>query len=226
MTRVLRRMVTRLQLRPEWPGEKDRYSYQKKYAHFDFKPGERVLDIGSGGDPFPHATVLMDQHIETTVHRADTLVTNGKPFLLADIHSLPFCTGSFDYVFCSHLLEHVADPIRACSEMMRVGRRGFIETPTFAKDMLFAWAAGMHKWHVAAIADTLVFFEYSARQAEGIKSSAWRDLIFSRLYHPLQRAFYDNADLFNTMLCWNARFNVVVFRQDGSMEILGSPKRP
>ncbi|MDB9308489.1 hypothetical protein PN478_01160 [Dolichospermum circinale CS-534/05] len=38
--------------------EQERFSYQKQYINFDIKEGEKVLDIGSGGYPFPLATHL------------------------------------------------------------------------------------------------------------------------------------------------------------------------
>jgi SAM-dependent methyltransferase len=197
-----------------------RFSYQTQYIDFDTKPTDRVLDIGSGGDPFPLATILVDRFLEPSRHRYEKLVTKGKPIVIADIDSLPFRDKCFDFVYCSHLLEHVDTPIRACKEIMRVGKRGYIETPTFGKDALFAWAKNMHKWHVVSISNILCFFEYSPRQLEGIRSSAWRDIIFNKWYHPLQEAFYNNQDMFNTMLLWENKFSVFVFRLDGSVETL------
>lgn len=38
----------------------------------------------------------------------------------ADLHDLPYPDGSFDFILCSHVLEHVDDPVRATSEMRRV----------------------------------------------------------------------------------------------------------
>jgi SAM-dependent methyltransferase len=47
---------------------------------------------------------------------------------LADVHfdvqDIPFPDGSFDVVFCNHVLEHVADDRRAMRELCRVTRRG------------------------------------------------------------------------------------------------------
>jgi ubiquinone/menaquinone biosynthesis C-methylase UbiE len=209
--------VEQLRPRPCWSGENERFSYQSTYVKFGIRPEDKVLDIGSGTYPFRYSTVLVDRFPERTVHRRDDLVTNGKPLVLADISTLPFRDKYFDFVYCSHVLEHVEDPIKACAEIVRVGRRGYIETPTLAKDMLFAWADGMHKWQVVAIANTLVFFEYSKRQLRGIRSSAWRDIVFDRFYHPLQAAFYENQDIFNTMLCWESDFRAVVFRLDESV---------
>ena len=203
--------------RPKWPGEEDRYSYQKRYVTFPINHGDRVLDVGNGGHPFPYATVVMDRFPGLTACRQEPLITNEKPFLVADVHDLPFGDKSFDFVYCSHVLELVDDPLRACEEIMRVGRRGYIETPTLGKDMLFAWAKGMQKWHVVAIAETLCFFEYSERQLEGIRSSIWRDLIMNSRANPIQEAFFHNLDIFNVMFTWNNRFSVLIFRLDGTI---------
>jgi len=206
--------------RPAWPGERDRFEYQREFVAFDIRPGDRVLDLGSGGDPFPHATVLMDRYLELNATRHEPLVTHGKPFLLGDVHALPFPDKSFDYVYCVHVLETLDDPLQACKELMRVGRRGFIEVPTAGKDMLFAWARGEQKWHAVSIGQALCFFEYSDRQLDGIRSTVWRDLVLSGRWNPIQDVFYRNQDVFNVMFSWNDRFSVFVFRLDGSIQTL------
>jgi hypothetical protein len=99
--------------------------------------------------------------------------------------------------------------------LQRVGKAGYIETPTFMKDALFSWAKGMHKWHVLAQGNTLFFFEYTERQKEGIRSQSFERLIFSTVYHPLQKAFNENQDVFNTMFEWKDWFNVIVVKTDG-----------
>jgi len=207
-----------LRSRPKYDGELDRYSYQSKYHQFEIAPDDSVLDVGSGAYPFPFATMLVDLYTENTNHRYEDLQTHGKPFKVADINHLPFEDKSYDFVYCSHVLEHVDDPIAACSELVRVGKRGYIETPTLGKDMLFGWAKGMHKWHLMSIADKLIFFEYSERELEGVRSSAWSDLIFSPFANPMQELFYLNQDLFNVMFSWDAGFECVVFYLDGRLE--------
>jgi len=132
-----------------------------------------------------------------------------------DIHSMPFADASVDFVYCSHVLEHVADPKQACSELIRVGRSGYIEMPTLAKDMLFGWAEGMHRWYAAAIGNRLVFFEYSPTLARGIGSSLWKDTILGPVYHPMQTVFYQNEGLFNVQFTWTGTFECTVFTRDG-----------
>jgi SAM-dependent methyltransferase len=208
--------------RPKWPGEEDRLSYQERYTDFDIGVGERVLDVGNGGNPFPHAGVLVDRFLDVSPTRRERLVTKNKPFVQADIHDLPFGDKSFDYIYCVHVLEVIENPLRACQELMRVGKRGFIETPTAGKDMLFAWAKGLQKWHVVGIGQTLCFFEYSERQLHGIRSPVWRELIFSSRQNPLQEVFYSNQDVFNVMFTWKDLFSVFVFRLDGTIQTLNA----
>lgn len=202
--------------------EKGRFGYQSRHVQFNISPNDRVLDLGSGAFPFPYATHLVDRHLEPTEHRNAPLARLDKPLISADIQSLPFRDKSFDFVYCSHLLEHVDDPIKACAEIMRVGKRGFIETPTFGNDILFTWTSHTHRWHVVNSCNTLCFFEYSPRQSEGINSSAWRDVIFDRYHHPLQDAFYGNLDIFNVLFTWVESFGVFVFRNDGTIESLNA----
>lgn len=220
---LLNNMPVRIEVRlkkAEWPD--DRFSYQARYINFDNKQDDRVLDIGSGGYPLPSATLLVERSLEPSIHRCAPLVTKGKPLVLADIHQLPFADKSFDFVYCSHILEHVDNPVQACREIIRVGKRGYIETPTFGKDALFSWAKDRHRWHVVSIASILCFFEYSARQLEGIHSSVWRDAILGKWYHPLQEAFYNNQDIFNVMFSWSNSFRVYVFHIDGTVETLNT----
>ncbi len=219
--RALRRHgydLVRLRPRPQYPEELSRYASQLSGTDLGVKPGSVVLDVGTGHYPFPHATILSELHVGQTHHRHEPLVRDGRPFVVLDIHRMPFRSWSVDFVYCSHVLEHVENPGKACAELQRVGREGYIETPTFGKDMLFAWARGMHRWHVVAIGERLVFFEYTSRQLQGIRSTAWWDTIFGETYHPLQAAFHANQDLFNVAFRWRGQFAWTVYHLDGRVE--------
>jgi SAM-dependent methyltransferase len=192
-----------------------RFGYQAQFIDFKVNEGCRVLDIGSGSDPFPYATVLVERYIELTCHRNTAFRDKKKPVVVADIHRLPLAAGIFDYVYCSHVLEHVDDPIRACEEIMRVGKRGYIETPTLMRDVLFSWAKGMHRWHVTTIDKRLIFFEYSPRQLEGVRSTWWSEMFDPKVFHPAQRIMWDNMDIFVNMVEWEGGFDVDVYYMDG-----------
>ncbi len=207
--------------RPEWPEDTSRFSYQKQFNRFDVSPHTVVLDIGVGGYPFPLATILTDRFLGNTHHRTEEIVLNGKPFIVSDMNFLPFSDKSIDFVYCSHVLEHVDDPVHACSEIVRVGKRGYIEVPTLGKDLLFGSAKGRHKWHVVRIANELIFFEYSERQLQGVGSTAWLEAIFASYHQPMQDLFYNNPDLFNVMFDWKGGFDCIVYSLDGQVRKRG-----
>jgi len=53
----------------------------------------------------------------------------------ADIHQLPFADNTFDAVLCNHVLEHVADDIKALQEIKRVLKPGgwaILQVPFFS----------------------------------------------------------------------------------------------
>lgn len=82
---------------------------------------------------FLFATTLAEFATEDDFYgRAGAPLQNpdGKPLYKCSVEQMPFKDKEFDFVYCSHVLEHVVDPIRACRELMRVARRGYIETPT------------------------------------------------------------------------------------------------
>ena len=149
------------------PPDHDRFhAYQQQYVLFKIQEGEKVLDIGSGGYPFPSATHLADLHLNGTSHRSEPLRKTGLPLQVCDIEKLPYSDKAFDFVYCSHVLEHVADPSRACEEIMRVGRRGYVETPTRLSDIMFNYIRlkNHHLWHVNCVGGTLVFMEWEDRE--------------------------------------------------------------
>lgn len=91
--------------------------------------GRRILDIGSGHRPHPDATHLLELYLTDDTERGKRLKVLGKLLIQGNVEALPFKDKSFDYAYACHVLEHVKDPARACSELMRVARAGYIETP-------------------------------------------------------------------------------------------------
>jgi len=188
------------------------YAYQSRYMRHVPEHGI-ILDVGSGHNPFPKATILSDRFFERTTHRREDIVLDNRPFLILDIHHLPFKDKSLDYIYCSHVIEHTDTPDQVCNEFMRAGKAGYIETPTLMKDMLFSWAKEMgHKWYLVAFGRRLIFFEYDLRRQEGLHTLQWQRSILNQYYHPNQDIFFPNQDVFNTIFEWIGHFDVTVFR--------------
>ncbi len=87
-----------------------------------------VLDVGSGGNPYFRANVLCDAYVESQERYFAPLIAD-RPTVLSLAEELPFKDDAFDFVIASHTLEHSADPEKFISEIQRVGKAGYIETP-------------------------------------------------------------------------------------------------
>ena len=126
--------------------------------------GRRVLDIGSGHRPHPDATHLLELHLHDDTERGRRLKVLGKVLIQGNVEALPFKDKTFDYAYACHVLEHVTNPERACSELVRVAGAGYIETPDPFYEQGYNYPAleergwPFHRWYVwVDEAGTLIF---------------------------------------------------------------------
>ena len=195
------------------------WTHQNENMHWDFPPGARVLDVGSGGWPFRHATHLVDRHPGDTTHRHEPLVRDHRPLIAADLHQLPFANQSFDFIFCSHVLEHMKEPGNAMREMQRVGRRGYIETPTRLSDVLlnFTGLPDHHRWHTLLLGRTLLLIEWRDEERRSMGTNAFFNLLHSLYHNPVQDLFEANRDMFAVQLFWEKTLDFLVLDQRGAI---------
>jgi hypothetical protein len=108
------------------------------------RPTDIVLDVGGWACPFNRAQWILDSEPYET--RGFYRTFGGPPsqggekewfsaatWVRRDIcgrEPWPFADKQFDFVICSHTLEDLRDPLWVCSELLRVGRRGYIEVPS------------------------------------------------------------------------------------------------
>lgn len=191
--------------------------YQKRIFDFGISPGDKVLDMGSGHLPFPLATHLADISIsDGSIGRAGIPFRqqDGKPVFECPVENTPFGDKEFDFVYCSHVLEHSPDPARACMELMRIAKRGYIETPTRAKDIFLVTARpSKHLNHVELNKDVLTFYRYEPWEIDGLHNDILlrmhtqpqteREKAFSALLYLYPRQV-------NTMLLWDDEFKYKV----------------
>lgn len=102
------------------------------------KATDRVLEVGPGSNPFPRSDVLLEKRFidekERILQRGNVLkeLNTQKEVFYYDGGRFPFVDKEFDYVVCSHVLEHVeaSEVGLFLSELSRVAHRGYIEFPT------------------------------------------------------------------------------------------------
>lgn len=98
------------------------------------KDSDHVLEIGPGSSPFPRADVLLERQYssdeEYRLQCGDEGMQNvDSRTVYYDGGRFPFKDSEFDYVICSHVLEHVPNVEEFCAEVFRVAKAGYFEYP-------------------------------------------------------------------------------------------------
>lgn len=101
---------------------------------------KRILEIGGGHDPYAGVTHAVDKFPDDDGQRAGAmLLARGVEFRQGDLESIPFpAEPKFDFVYLSHVLEHVPSPEKAVAELVRVARAGYVETPSPLREQIAA----------------------------------------------------------------------------------------
>ena len=138
-------------------------------AHFP--KGAKILDVGGSSGPYKRATHIIDYvpFEEVQYHQAkwDGEVcfswATYTQWDICDRKPFPFKDKEFDFTICSHVLEDIRDPLWVCSELIRISKAWYIETPSRVYELTFgieaknlAWASH-HRWIVEDIDGELSF---------------------------------------------------------------------
>lgn len=142
------------------------------------KDSDKVLDIGGWAKPLNRADFVIDyMPYETRGEEKREHYGRDREYFtkdtwvewdVCDRKSFPFKDKEFNFVFCSHLLEDIRDPLWVCSEMNRIGKAGYIETPSRVieshkniggKWNLNKYVTGYshHRWYIENINGKLLF---------------------------------------------------------------------
>ena len=194
--------------RPAW-------EYQSAYVLPHYKDTDRVIDIGCGGAPSPLSSVLTDYFPDESIHRARPLVED-RPLVVCSADRMPFRDKFFDLSICSHVLEHVPDPIKAVTEIARISRKGYLETPAYGKDVLVG-TGNQHIWQVVNNEGVLHFFPYTQRQHQAHADSPLMDIWCQEEFHPWQQFFWERQDIFNAIQFWGESPNIFVHEEQPDM---------
>jgi SAM-dependent methyltransferase len=185
-----------------------------RWSRFGIGAGERVLDVGCGLRPFVFASHLADLHMRQEWRgRRIGIPTQGRPFVRCSVEALPFKDRAFDFVYCAHVLEHVRDPARACRELVRVARRGYIECPRSWLEILSS--ADDHRWLVDCEGGVLIFREKLLRERGDPAGLRYKFLEWSGVprFMLRWRAPRTHA-VFNVEFSWEERLRTIVLTRE------------
>jgi SAM-dependent methyltransferase len=159
-----------------------------------------VLDVGSGGNPHPRADVLIDRLIGAE-HRGGDPMLIDRPAIIGDATKLPFKDKAFDYVIASHVLEHMPDPAKFLSELQRVAKAGYIETPNYICERFIPSHA--HCLEVALCNNKLII----NKKTEYLVDSYISNLDYLESNKRWGDLYFDDPDLFHVRYFWENEIN-------------------
>ncbi|MES2796048.1 MAG: methyltransferase domain-containing protein [Bacteroidota bacterium] len=106
------------------------------------KSTDKVLEIGPGATPYFRSDVFLELQYDNEQERIAQsgyvgILQTQKQIVYYDGGRFPFEDKEFDYVICSHVLEHVNDADVFLREIQRVGKQGYLEFPTVYYDYIY-----------------------------------------------------------------------------------------
>ncbi|WP_194762891.1 class I SAM-dependent methyltransferase [Microbacterium sp. UFMG61] len=120
-----------------------------EYLRPHLTAGARLLDVGAGpgsitvdfAGTVSHvtATEIDEAALSLSRDRAAGLGLTNIDFSVEDVHDLSFADDTFDVVHAHQVLQHVADPVQALSEMRRVTAPGGVVAARDADYAGFIW---------------------------------------------------------------------------------------
>lgn len=145
---------------------------------------DKVLEIGPGATPYFRSDVFLELEYETQEERIAQsghvgLLETNKPIVYYDGGKFPFGNQEFDYVICSHVLEHVDDVDDFLSEIQRVGKKGYLEFPTIYYDYIYNFPE-----HKLFLLEKNGIINWMTKKESGLNKFA-----------PVQKFFYRTCEL-------------------------------
>lgn len=188
--------------------------FKRKVFIKNIRPDDLVLDVGSGDKPFWRADVIVDKYLDDNQqrHSGSVIFDKNRLFFNSDVEDLPFKDNAFDFVFCSHLLEHVENPDKAIKEITRVAKKGYLEVPRAFRDFLQPFPS--HLWFCDLKGNTLIFKRREKNKNFYLEST---EKFGQRFYSfPLYRYLLAKETQFNFIcLYWKKNINFAIQKANG-----------
>ena len=138
-------------------------AWSLRRLHCPVNKDDLVLEVGSGGNPYARANILLDAYEETRERHWVPLKAD-RPMVLGFVEKLPFKDKSFDFVIASHVLEHSAQPEQFLAELQRVAKAGYIEVPDAFMERINPYTD--HRLEITCRKDKLIIKKKSGHVVE------------------------------------------------------------
>ena len=169
----------------------------------------KILDIGGWFAPCTQATHMVDimpydtMNTKASYGNGELKITKNT-YLQMDISSmdkLPYRDDEFDYVICRHTLEDIMNPLVVCREMIRVGKAGYIETPSRLYESTKgverpSWCGHYHHRWLVEVTDNEIIFQFKPHNIHFRKNFYFRRYFWQKF----------KEEYANTFLSWENNF--------------------
>ena len=170
-----------------------------------------MLDVGSGGKPYPRSDILLDR-VTGAAHRCGAAMMIDRPTVFGDASRMPFKDQAFDFVVASHILEHMAEPEIFLAELQRVGKAGYIETPNVIFERLHPYS--IHCLEVASIKGVL----HIHKKERPVEDPFLGGLGLLEHAPPWQSFFFETPEMFHVRHFWKLRIDYKIHNPETSCQ--------
>jgi hypothetical protein len=171
-----------------------------------------VLDVGSGGRPYPRSDVLLDRLTGADHRCGEDMMLDGRHAVFGDAKKMPFKDKAFDFVIASHILEHISEPEVFIKELQRVGKAGYIETPNAIFERLYPHP--IHCLEVLLINGELRLYKKKA----GVEDTFLGTQRIFKDDPKWLKLFHEAPDMFHVRYFWEGEIDYVVLNPEVSCE--------
>lgn len=138
-----------------------------------------VLDVGGWASPFARADWVLDLMPYETRGLYGSSDPGAERFTpetwierdICDREPFPFDDGEIDFAICSHTLEDIRDPVWVCSELNRVAKAGYVESPSRLEEQSYGvhgpWVGWSHHHWLVEADDERVQFVFKPGVLQG-----------------------------------------------------------
>jgi len=171
---------------------------------------QKILDVGPGAFPLKQATHWLD----LTDRREEFADRGYEGGFVCDLNERKplWQENEWDYIYFSHVFEHLEDPLNVYEWAVWSGKRGYIEVPSAMLDYMMQHGRTHGKWLTVGSGRAMVMVSMNARQRR-----AFRDRGMGALFHRLtqysiplsqpeavvHRNFWAAQDVLNVSISWN-----------------------
>lgn len=173
-------------------------------------PGERVLEVGPGSQPHRRSDVFLERRIEDesiafAQRGYQANAADESRMVYYDGGRFPFADNEFNYVICSHVVEHVPAPELPgfIGELQRVAPRGYLEFPNVFYELINY--QDVHLWLMNHRGGAMLFLNKSLFRSNFIHK-AYREMFYGPDDH-VYSSFWRFKDFYFCGFEWRERID-------------------